>query len=58
MRNARVAEKSALLRAILKVLIERESASSLALLGGGEPDLRPIPRRRLGKDVIPADISI
>jgi hypothetical protein len=30
----------------LKALIERESASRLARLGGSEPDLRPIPRRR------------
>ena len=31
---------------ILKALIERESARRLALLGGSEPDLSPIPRRR------------
>ncbi|MCY3973662.1 MAG: type II toxin-antitoxin system VapB family antitoxin [Candidatus Dadabacteria bacterium] len=31
----------------LKVIIERESARRLALLGGSEPDLKPIPRRRL-----------
>jgi Arc/MetJ family transcription regulator len=39
-------EKSALLREALKSLIERESARRLALLGGSEPDLTSIPRRR------------
>jgi Arc/MetJ family transcription regulator len=39
-------ERTALLREALKALIERESARRLARLGGSEPDLRPIPRRR------------
>ncbi|QRM32156.1 type II toxin-antitoxin system VapB family antitoxin [Microvirga sp. VF16] len=39
-------EKSALVREALKALIERESARRLARLGGTEPDLKPIPRRR------------
>ena len=39
-------EKSALMRQALTALIERESAHRLARLGGTEPDLRPIPRRR------------
>jgi Arc/MetJ family transcription regulator len=39
-------EKSALMREALKALIERESARRLARLGGTEPDLKPIPRRR------------
>jgi Arc/MetJ family transcription regulator len=39
-------ERSALLREALKALIERESARRLARLGGTEPDLKPIPRRR------------
>lgn len=39
-------EKSALIREALKALIERESARRLARLGGTEPDLKPIPRRR------------
>lgn len=39
-------EKSALVREALKALIERESARRLALLGGSEPQLEPIPRRR------------
>jgi Arc/MetJ family transcription regulator len=39
-------EKSALVREALKALIERESARRLALLGGTEPELRPVPRRQ------------
>jgi Arc/MetJ family transcription regulator len=39
-------ERTALLREALKALIERESARRLARLGGSEPDLHPIPRRR------------
>lgn len=41
-----VPEKSALLRESLKALIERESARRLAKLGGSEPRLKSIPRRR------------
>lgn len=41
-----LAEKTALVREALKALIERESARRLARLGGREPDLKPIPRRR------------
>ena len=41
-----VREKSALVREALKALIEREAARRLARLGGSEPKLRPIPRRR------------
>jgi Arc/MetJ family transcription regulator len=41
-----LAEKTALLREALRALIQRESAKRLALLGGTEPKLRPIPRRR------------
>ena len=39
-------EKSALVREALKALIEREAARRLARLGGSEPDLKPIARRR------------
>lgn len=39
-------EKSALVREALRALIEREAARRLARLGGSEPDLAPIPRRR------------
>lgn len=41
-----VKEKSALVREALKALIERESARRLARLGGSEPGLKPVPRRR------------
>jgi Arc/MetJ family transcription regulator len=41
-----VAEKSALIREALKALVQREAARRLALLGGTEPDAKPIPRRR------------
>ena len=43
-------EKSALVREALKALIERESARRLARLGGTEPGLKPIPRRRPGPE--------
>lgn len=39
-------EKSALVREALRALVERESARRLARLGGSEPDLAPILRRR------------
>ncbi len=39
-------EKTALVRAGLEALIARESARRLAALGGTEPDLMDIPRRR------------
>jgi Arc/MetJ family transcription regulator len=39
-------EKAALLRQALGALIERESAQRLARLGGTEPSLTEIPRRR------------
>ena len=39
-------EKSALVREALNALIARESARRLAVLGGSEPQLEPIPRRR------------
>ena len=39
-------EKTALVREGLRALIARESARRLAALGGSEPDLKPIPRRR------------
>jgi Arc/MetJ family transcription regulator len=39
-------EKSALVREALKALVEREAARRLARLGGSEPDLKKIPRRR------------
>ncbi len=39
-------EKTALVREALKALIQRESAKRLALLGGSEPLLDAVPRRR------------
>ena len=41
-----IEEKAALVREGLRALIERESARRLANLGGTDPDLRPVPRRR------------
>jgi Arc/MetJ family transcription regulator len=41
-----IREKSALVREALKALVEREAARRLARLGGSEPDLEKIPRRR------------
>ena len=41
-----VTEKTALVREGLRALIERESARRLARLGGSEPQLQPVPRRR------------
>jgi len=45
-----VMEKTALVRAGLTALIERESARRLAALGGAAPDFSQIPRRRMSKD--------
>ncbi|MDQ3766742.1 MAG: type II toxin-antitoxin system VapB family antitoxin [Actinomycetota bacterium] len=39
-------EKSALVREALRALIQRESARRLARLGGREPGLNEVPRRR------------
>ncbi len=39
-------EKTALVRKALTSLIERESARRLARLGGSEPQLEAIPRRK------------
>lgn len=41
-----VNEKTALVRMGLEALVSLESAKRLARLGGTEPCLRPIPRRR------------
>lgn len=41
-----VNEKTALVREALRALIERESARRLALLGGSDPELKSVPRRR------------
>jgi Arc/MetJ family transcription regulator len=39
-------QKSALIREALVALVEREAARRLAGLGGSEPDLVAVPRRR------------
>jgi Arc/MetJ family transcription regulator len=44
-----VQERSALLKEALSALIQRESARRLAKLGGSEPKLEAVPRRREGK---------
>ena len=41
-----VREKTALVRRALEALIAIESSRRLATLGGSEPKLEPIPRRR------------
>ncbi|RQQ42572.1 type II toxin-antitoxin system VapB family antitoxin [Burkholderia stagnalis] len=39
-------EKSVLVREALKALIEREAARRLAALGGSQPGITAVPRRR------------
>lgn len=41
-----VTEESALVRVGMRALVERESARRLARLGGSEPGLDSVPRRR------------
>lgn len=41
-----ITERSALIRAGLVALIEREAARRLARLGGTEPQIKQVPRRR------------
>jgi Arc/MetJ family transcription regulator len=43
-----IQEKTALVRAGLQALIAQEAAKRLAALGGVEPGLRAVPRRRPG----------
>jgi Arc/MetJ family transcription regulator len=45
-RLAGIKERTAVIHEGLRALIARESARRLAQLGGSEPNLRPIPRRR------------
>ena len=44
-----IKERTALVNAGLKSLVEREAARRLARLGGTEPQFRAPPRRRFGK---------
>jgi Arc/MetJ family transcription regulator len=46
-------EKTAVVRAGLEALIARESARRLAALGGSEPGLRAVRRRRLQERSLP-----
>ena len=39
-----ISERTALVRAGLQALVERESSRRLARLGGTQPQLKPIPR--------------
>jgi len=41
-----ITEKTAIVRSGLEALIARESARRLARLGGTDPDLKEVPRRR------------
>lgn len=45
-----IQERTALIHAGLNVLIERESAKRLARLGGSEPQLESVSRRRAEPD--------
>lgn len=47
-RVAGINERTAVIHEGLRALIERESARRLARLGGSEPRLRPVSRRRPG----------
>lgn len=44
-----ITEKTAIVRSGLEALIARESARRLAKLGGTDPELKAIPRRRAAK---------
>jgi hypothetical protein len=44
-----IEERTALIHEGLRALIQRESARRLARLGGSEPGLRAIPRRRVAE---------
>lgn len=41
-----ISDPTALVNTALRSLVERESARRLARLGGTEPQLKPVPRRR------------
>jgi len=44
-----ISERTAVLHEALRALIARETARRLIRLGGTEPQLRPVPRRRSPK---------
>jgi Arc/MetJ family transcription regulator len=41
-----ITEKTALLREALRALIHREASRRMALLGGSQPGIKQVPRRR------------
>jgi Arc/MetJ family transcription regulator len=43
-----IKERATLIRVALETLVQRESARRLARLGGSQPDIKDIPRRRPG----------
>ena len=43
-----IKERAALVNAGIRALIERESARRLARLGGSQPQIKAVPRRRSG----------
>lgn len=45
-----ITSKSELVRRALKALVEKESAWRLAKMGGSQPDLKPVTRRRFADD--------
>ncbi len=45
-----IQEKTAIVHAGVEALIARESARRLAALGGTQPRLKPVPRRRPGRN--------
>lgn len=45
-----IGERTALIHEGLRALIQRESARRLARLGGTQPQLRPVPRRRAASE--------
>ena len=45
-RSTGMKERASLIHEGLRALIERESARRLARLGGSEPRVQPVPRRR------------
>ena len=49
MRLTGIREKTAVVRAGLEALVSRAASRRLARLGGSEPDLETVPRRRLPK---------
>ncbi|MFO8074036.1 MAG: type II toxin-antitoxin system VapB family antitoxin [Polyangia bacterium] len=48
-----ISGKTALVRAGLEALVERENARRLARLGGTLPELREVPRRRPESETVP-----